>query len=177
MDDLLTNEEMIFDHFKYRYNRVNKAHPDKEDVLALREFLIQYPVIIEDINHLPKLVLEEFIELQYPKESQQEIIRAQVEIYKKKYGYDSLPPDQQMLVDNILLQWVRWTYAEGCLNHQFPQGTPYKDVEFWDKLASSAQKRLARAIATLNRIRKFAINFQVNIAQEGSQQINIMDPK
>jgi hypothetical protein len=175
--DLITNDEMVYDHFKYLYKRVNKAKPDKEDVLALKEFMTRYPAIIEDINHLPNLVMEEFLELLYPKKSTQEVVRAQLEQYKKEYGYESMPPDQRMLVDNILVCWLRWNYAEGCLNHQYPQGTPYQDAEFWEMRSSAAQLRLTRAIATLSRIRKFHINFQVNIAEEGSQQINIMDNK
>lgn len=175
--ELITNDEIVYDRFKYLYKRVNKTNPKKEDVLALRSYMVQHPSIIKDINHLPKLVMEEFIELLYPKKSTQEIILAQIEKYKQEYRYDSMPPDQRMLVDNILLCWLRLNYAEGCLNHYYQFGAEFGDFTFWDSRVSSAQSRLTRAVETLNRIKKYHINFQVNIAQDGSQQINIMDNK
>jgi hypothetical protein len=175
--DLITNIEIVYDRFKFLYKRVNKEKPSKEDVLALQEFLVQYPAIIEDINHLPKLVMEEFIELLYPKQSTRELIRAQLDRYKQEYGYESMQPDQRMLVDNILLCWLRLNYAEGCLNQYYQYGSEFGDFEFWDSRVSSAQRRFTRAVETLNRIKKYNINFQVNIAEDGSQQINIMDNK
>ena len=168
---------MAFDRYKFLYKQVNKTNPKKEDVVALREFLIHHPAIIQDILYLPNLVIEEFLELLFPKESKRLLIKAQLEDLKMQYGYEYLSIIERMLVDNILLCWLRLNYLEGCLNHYYLKGSEYSDFETWDKLVSSTQRRFTRAIDSLGRLKKFNINFQVNIAADGGQQVNIQENK
>ena len=50
----------------------------------------------------------------------------------------------------------------------------FVEVEYWEKRLSASQRRYLRACETLARVRKITrTTMQINIAEEGSQQVNI----
>ncbi len=177
MKEIVTNDEYARERFRYLYKRTDKANPKQEDVRALQVFLAEHPEIIQDTYYLPKMVLDEFLEKLYDSESKRALIIAQVEELKAQFGYEQVSIIEKMLFDSVLISWVRLNYLEGCYNQYFQAGSPYKDFEFWEQRVSAAQRRFTRAIDTLGRLKKFNINFQINIANEGSQQVNIQDNK
>ena len=81
---------------------------------------------------------------------------------------------EQMLIENVLLSWLR-LYLWDYLFTELDAGQmTLKKAAFWDKRISAAQRRYLRAIETLARVRKVTRQtLQINIAEEGSQQLNV----
>lgn len=90
-------------------------------------------------------------------------------------GYKSSPELERMLIDTILLAWLRWQEFEYTFSLMTAGGDmTLTQAAFWEKRLTQAQGRYLRACETLARVRKLTSpTMQVNVAQEGSQQVNV----
>ena len=105
------------------------------------------------------------------------IARAETDILAKRLDHDTAPPIERLLIDHILTVRLRLIHAETCYNSNVV-GKPISvsQAQYWDDLLSSTQTRFLRAIETLARVRRLARNtpaLQINIANEGGQQVNV----
>ena len=102
-------------------------------------------------------------------------IYAALRALRRGLGYPDAPMMEQMLIENVLLAWLRlnlWEYHFTEMDGG--EGMTLKKAAFWDKRISAGQRRYLRAIETLARVRKITrTTMQINIAEEGSQQLNI----
>lgn len=90
-------------------------------------------------------------------------------------GYKQAPRLEKMLIDALLLAWLRYQKIENNY-HSMNQGEgmSLQKAMFWEKRLSMAQARYLKAAETLARVRKLTSPIlQVNVAQEGSQQVNV----
>ena len=91
-------------------------------------------------------------------------------------GYEHSPIIEKMLIENIIITWLRYHWTEFQLTTRMDRDVSMSVVAWWEKRTSAAQRRYLRAIETLARVRKLARNtpaLQVNIATEGGQQVNV----
>ncbi len=104
---------------------------------------------------------------------------AEVDALTKQLDYDAAPLLEQLLIDHILTVRLRLIDAERRYNSVVVgQSVTLEQGRYWDDLLSSTQARFLRAIETLARVRRLVRNtpaLQINIAGEGSQQINIQN--
>jgi hypothetical protein len=83
---------------------------------------------------------------------------------------------EQMLIEEVLLCWLRLIIWEYKLTELDIEGMTLIKAEFWDKRLSGAQRRYLRACETLARVRRLTRNnpaLQVNIAAQDGKQVNI----
>ena len=105
------------------------------------------------------------------------MLRAEVGIIKRQLDYDRAAPLEKLVIDHIITAKLRVLYAEDCLNarvvgKEFGVG----EAGWWDRFLTSAHNRYLRAVETLARVRRLSRVgplLQVNIAHEGSRQLNI----
>jgi hypothetical protein len=91
--------------------------------------------------------------------------------------YDTAPPLERLLIDQILTVRLRLIHAE----HKYTQwvmdqSITFKHGEYWDNLLSSTQARYLRAIVTHAKVRRLARNtpdLHINIASAGGKQVNL----
>jgi hypothetical protein len=90
-------------------------------------------------------------------------------------NYDLSSMLECLLIDNVINCWLRLQQVELQLTAQSDsENVSIRVVEYWEKRLSVAQRRHLRACETLARVRKITRStLQVNIAEEGSQQVNI----
>jgi hypothetical protein len=86
-------------------------------------------------------------------------------------GYAEASPMERMLIDAVVLAWLRYTQVERAAANTWGDSHSLTSGAYWDKRLSAAQRRYLRAIETLARVRRTALPMlQVNIAEK--QQVN-----
>ncbi len=91
---------------------------------------------------------------------------------KADLGYADASPMERMLIDAVVLAWLRYTQVERAAANTWGDSHSLTSGAYWDKRLSAAQRRYLRAIETLARVRRLALPMlQVNIAEK--QQVNV----
>lgn len=85
---------------------------------------------------------------------------------KRDFGYDGAPALEQMLIEHILVCWVRLQLVEWRnLNHTEGEHS-MREGRYWGQALNAAQKRYLRACETLARVRRLNVKIQVNVANQ-----------
>lgn len=106
----------------------------------------------------------------------QRILQAYIPKLKRDLNYNQSPRVVKLAIDGVILAWLRWQEHESIYTTKSGGRMPLHEAAFWDRRLSASQSRYLRAVTTLARVQKLARNdpaFQVNIALDGSQQVNI----
>jgi hypothetical protein len=90
---------------------------------------------------------------------------------KAGLGYETSPMLEKLLIDAVLLAWLRWSFTEYHYTENARTGQTLAQGDYWDRHLDAAQRRYLRALAALARIRKMNLPaIQINI---GDRQVNI----
>ena len=152
--------------------KADKKNAKREDVQALRDLLAQLPALADSMVPLTDGVYDAVIDSMYPSTPATKAMMYQTAKNRcNDLGYAEASPMEKMLIDAVVLAWLRYTQVERSAaavwgrSHNTPEG------QYWDKRLSAAQRRYLRAIETLTRVRRMGLPMlQVNIAEK--QQVN-----
>jgi hypothetical protein len=153
--------------------KIDKEQPDPADLQALRDLLTLYPDLSRTVADLPQLALNRLATQLQNRPVFNEALKQRLSNLKSDLGYDSASPVERLMIEQILLSWLRLYYIELAVT-QLAQ-TSLTAYAHWDKRLTTAQHRYLKACQALARIRKLTLTtpaLQVNIAAEGGQQIN-----
>ena len=175
MANLVVHDDTNYDHFLYLVKKANKGKSQTEDVRELKVFIDEHPDLITDSIGLARMAMQDLISGLFKTETERTLIEAELGRMKTEFGYNQASVIERMLFDTVLISWVRVQYLEGDYNRMFKEGMWDAQARFYTQLLNAAHQRFMRAVDTLGRLKKFHINFQVNIAAEGGKQINIQD--
>ncbi|MBC8493036.1 MAG: hypothetical protein H8D43_04545 [Chloroflexi bacterium] len=157
--------------------RTNTENPSKEDVAALRKLLIRFPNLWQAGGELAEYVRLKLIQTMSPLPLVQEFVKAGAKYTCRSLGYDDAPEIERLLIEQVVLCWLRLNLLEATYTAVRDQQTMTIDQEnFLEKRLDYAQRRYLRACETLARVRKIARRtpaLQVNIAADGGQQVNV----
>jgi len=157
--------------------RAYKNKPHKKDIQELRKWLNEYPQIWRAVFDLSQVIEQNLIERMISDQAAQLAIEKNVEHIRNDLGYETSPIMERLLIDNIVVAWLRWQWNEYQLVTFMGKGEIWISVvEFWERRLSAAQRRYLRACETLTRIRHLTSSkpaVQVNIAGQGGQQVNV----
>ena len=157
--------------------RAYKNKPNKKDIQELRKWINEYPQIWRVIFELSQVIELNLIDRMVSDQAAQMAVIKNVEQIRNDLGYISSPVVERLLIDNIVLAWLRWQWNEYQLVVFMGQGEIRMSVvEFWERRLSAAQRRYLRAFETLTRIRHLTSSrpaVQVNIAGQVGQQVNV----
>jgi hypothetical protein len=157
-------------------DRTNKEKPDRKDVKALRALLQRNPGIWREVGSLAVQNRLKLVKDVHITTAAAELIHASMETMAQELGYDNASILEQMLIDQLLLAWLRLNLWEYQLTEMETQGMTLTKADFWERRISAAQRRFLRACETLARVRRLARNLpalQVNINAPNGQQVNI----
>lgn len=177
MSDLIMQEDSEFSEFMVLFKQTNKKRPEPSDIQELKTFLDTHPEMFLDNLSIAIMVMKDFIDNLFVKPGQIELMRSEVDRIKNEFGYQKASIIEKMLFDSIIVSWLRLQYLEGSINQIFKDGIGEKEVRIYNQLLNGANRRFTRAVDTLGRIKKYNINFQINIAMDGGQQVNIQENK
>lgn len=154
-------------------NRCYKPKPDKKDLRELRGYMDSHPDLWEEIFNLTQAVRDRITQdLLTPKPAQW-AVDANVKELKQGMGYDQSPTVERLLIDHVINTWLRCQWAEYNYSTRI-QDAPLRLGEYWLQVLGSSQRRYLMAVETLARVRRITrATMQINIAEAGSQQVNI----
>jgi hypothetical protein len=95
---------------------------------------------------------------------------------EKALGYTDAPRLEKMLIDTVMLAWLRLQEFEFIFTNLDREGMSLSKGAFWEKRLSAAQARYLRAVEALAKVRKLARRdpaLQLNVAVQGGQQVNV----
>ena len=164
----------VFLEFAHRMEKTE--NPSQEDLCRFRQLAVSSPkvwsLVIRSMDSIRHQLVKKISDIMAGC-----ALLAEVDILKKKLGYDTSPPLEQLLIDHILTARLRVIHAENCYNTKVVnQDISFKTGEYWDNQLSSAHARYLKAVETLAKVRKMARNtpsLQINIAQDGGKQVNV----
>lgn len=163
--------------FSELVQRAYKSHPSKKQIEELRNWLDEYPALWRLTFDMGQVIETNIIKRILPQQPAQLAIATNVEEIRNDLGYEEATAMEMMLIDNIVLSWLRCQWAEYLLMALMGQGEiRHSSFEFWDRRLSAAQGRYLRACETLAKIRKLSLKnptLQVNIATKSGQQVNV----
>jgi hypothetical protein len=97
-----------------------------------------------------------------------------VEALRNELGYTTSSTIEQLLIDEIILEFFRKHQMQLLLTTLTTmKGTELRTIKKASELASTAQNRFNKAVQTLMNLRKSGIKLQINIATEGGKQVNL----
>ncbi len=154
---------------------VDKKKPDKKAVAQFRAML-QYPgmwrVAGDTVVYTANKIIEQ---ASGEKQSVTISMNAGLADLHQQLGYDTAPPLQRILIEQVALAWLRHNWVEYQFQSFQPQSMPIARALYWERKLSASQRRFLRACEALARVQKLAertpalqINFaekQVNISQ------------
>jgi hypothetical protein len=150
--------------------------PARSDIQSLRELVVKHPELLPPGCNSHELLREEIIQ-RYTKEGvSRAVLLAEVDREMKALGYDTAHPLERIQLDMIVTTKLRVLVLEFHLSSALQSGDISR-IDHYDQLVSSAQNRLSRAIESLSRVRRLAIQtpaiYQLNVATEGGKQLNL----
>jgi hypothetical protein len=105
-----------------------------------------------------------------------EIVKTGLSNLRQELGYKNSPTLEKLVVEQVLLSWLRLSIYEHQYTSLNKQGMTLTKAAFWEKRLSVAQRRFLRTCETLGRVRRLERNnpaLQVNIATQDGKQVNI----
>lgn len=153
----------------------NTIDAQPEDVQAMIQIFNDQPEIWQLIGNMVQQNIDHILSIEnsWPPLAT-EITRRGLASKQKELGYETSPMLEKMVIDAVLLAWVRWQdveYKYTVVNRG--EGITLFKTAFWEKRLSATQGRFLRACESLARIRRLAPTLQINIATENGQQVNI----
>lgn len=173
-EDNLTNEEQK--EYLALIKKTDKENPNKEDIRALRTMLSKHPRLWRVAGDLALHCQHKLLMDTHTSVARRESVEAGLDAMRQQLGHDDAPMLEQMLIQQLLLSWLRLNLWEYQLTAMQSQEMSFDKANFWDRRLSAAQKRYLRACETLARVRRLARltpALQVNINTDSGQQVNI----
>lgn len=173
------NELADIDDLHTRFDRLvkstNREDPDPEDLALLRRIYREAPVLAERAGNLAKLATSIIITELTTSACARESTQVYLKYIRNELGYDSAPMLEKLLIEQVVICWLR-LYEMEMIYSQIRSGGPVMldQGSYYERRLSAAQRRFLRACTTLARIRKMAGRtpelMQLNI---GAQQVNV----
>lgn len=177
---MLINEDksgkLTEDEYFKALERIDRGEPNSDDVAKVKEILMCSSHLWERGCGLAGSALNYYIERIEECRSDQLFIEAEAKYIKEQLGYHTANQMEKLIIDQILLCWIGVSHLERKSSVVMTNESRAVGLEaYWQNILTIYQKRYLRAIEALARIRKLSkgISFQVNIATNGGQQVNV----
>jgi len=181
-------------------SRVDKEFPSEQDLEEVKKYLTEnnnplisddpMPPVPGDLRPSPtrkatevilplKRLSQHLISNQISKtfstsKELREHLATGAEELRNELGYMSSSMIEQLLIDEIILEFLRSHQMQLFLTELTSRpGTQLLTIKKISDLASAAQNRFNKAVQMLAKLRKAEIKLQINIATEGGRQVNL----
>lgn len=158
------------------FKRIDEEKPNSDDVAQVKAMLKCSSHLWENGHGLSGSVLYYYIERIEKSKSQRLFIEAEARYIKGQLGYCSANQIEKLIIDQILLRWVSVMHIEKRLLILITEEKQVFGPEaYWQKILIRHQNLYLKAIEMLAKVRRLSkgIAFQVNIATDGGQQVNV----
>jgi len=154
--------------------RTNKTNPDKADVAALRTMLAKVPELWRQAGDLQERAYTVTAETIQGTPFVRESIKAGRVALRRELGYDGATELERLLIDHVVLCWLRQQMMELRYVQTTHDGTrTLKQSEYDERRMTATQGRYLRALETLARVRRLLRMPPVVQVNVGAQQVNM----
>lgn len=159
------NKKAVND-FQSLVKRTNKEHPKPEDLRELRKAFDDDPTLALQIGNFNQIIFDSILE-QLAGESAlgREAANRHVGNMRIELGYNSSTFVEKMLIDEILMRWLRLQVIENDHKNTTYKSHTLTEGIYMDKRLHLAQNRFLRSIETLAKVRKMIANAQAKGAE------------
>ena len=173
--NLLNDIGLDVDDFVAFVKRCMNKNPSKEDLRELRKSLETSPKLYMVVMDIGETIRTQLIQKAMGQKAAQLSIEAQIEVMRRGLGFEQSPELEQLLIENIIVCWLRLQWAEYQLSGFMGTGSnSMSEVTYWERRLSIAQQRFLRVSNSLARVRKLTRStVHINIASDGGQQVNV----
>lgn len=147
---------------------VNSQKPTKAQLTELREALEHAPSLVGVLGDMSTQLRYKIIEAMAPQPGLHIAVRKQAEQMAKELGAEQASPLERMLIDQVVIAWLRWQSVEWNYQHNFAQSITLTKGIYLEKRLTAAHRRYLQAIESLARVRRLLsrVAVQVNIARQ-----------
>lgn len=174
-DDTENSEEQLpsIEQIIRLAQRLKKDRSDTKALKQLRWALRKHPSSWRRAGDLARLAAKELAkQVAGGDRLRQEEILAGMERVKQQLGYEESPMTERLLIEQVATCWLHYQITLFVHSGSGIATDPTDEKnKYWDKRLSKVERRLQRAIKTLERVRKMARGrktLQVNV---GEQQV------
>lgn len=173
--NMIKNQDII-SRFMELEAATRKKKPKEEDIIALRNELEKRPELVRQLGDLALLAQRSLLRNEAESEYSKEVVEAGLNLKRKELGYEESSEMEKMLIEAVLLAWMRLNICEKRYSNRIANKLSFKEAEFLEKRMNHSQMRFLRAVEKLAKVRSLLKNdpkLQINIANPGGQQINL----
>lgn len=138
--------------------KAKKAKPDSPPVRELRRFLRDHPELWKQLSTLYDVTFDHFLNKDIVDPAAIELFRPTLNDLKDKLGWDNASTLERLIIEGIVLSYMRWITTEFKHVNAVSQDHSFKHGLYWDNRLNQAQKAYLRACEALARIRKLSRN-------------------
>lgn len=147
---------------------MNAQKPTKAQMAELREQLKEAPGLAAALGDLSRNIQYRIIRAIAPQPGLHIVLEARVKEIARELGAEAASPLERLLIDQVIIAWLRWQWAEVNYQHNFEGSIAISKALYLEKRLSANQRRYLQAIESLARVRRLLRRapVQVNIAQQ-----------
>ena len=135
---------------------MNDANENPNKLVELQAYLGKNPDLRDRISVLASTAKEHLLEKVIAESGSRLLVREEMEGMRNKLTYKDSTPLEMLLIDSVLMCWLRLQYAECHMNYSMGGEQSFAQVDFADKMLTRAQNRYNRAIESLARVRRLS---------------------
>ena len=147
---------------------VNAQQPTKAQLAELRKTLEDAPVWVSILGDTSSQLRNKIIEAMAPQPGLHIAVRKQTEQMAKELGAEQASPLERLLIEQVVIAWLRWQTVEWQYQNNFSQSTTLTKGVYFEKRLTAAHRRYLQSIESLARVRRLLARapVQINIAQQ-----------
>ena len=155
------------------FSKIDKEKPTKENLKEIQEYVLETQNPSITLQRVSQNLTEHLINETFGANGMKiEPLLKGIEEMRNELGYSSSSTIEQLLIDEIILEFFR-THAMQLLliGLTIKEGTQLRTIKKIDEQVSSAQNRMHKSTQMLMKLRKSGVKLQINIATEGGYRL------
>ena len=159
------------------FSKIDKEKPTDQELKSIQRYISENDSEYLSLQKLSRNLITNQINKTFTSsETLREKLNLGVEALRSELGYETSSTIEQLLIDEIVLEYLRKHQMQLLLTTvSTGTGTELRIIKKASELASAAQNRFNKAVQTLAKLRKEGKKLQINIATEGGRQINLQN--
>lgn len=147
---------------------VNAQKPTKAQLAELREALEKAPSLVGMLGDISRPLQYKIIESIAPQPGLHIVMGEHTAQMARDMGAEQASPLERMLIDQVVIAWLRWQSVEWNYQSNFAQSITLTKGIYLEKRLTAAHRRYLRAIESLARVRRLLARapVQINIARQ-----------
>jgi hypothetical protein len=133
---------------------VNREKPEPAQLARLRQYLSDYPALTKQLGNLSDTIRERVLQKMCGGAATQTYVQSYCVLLREEMGYPEASALEQMLIDHIVLCWVRLHDTEWYYQNINEKQHTLTVGDYWERKLSSTQARYLRSIEALSKVRR-----------------------